>query len=119
MKPVVLVGKGDVSEALIKETVEALATHELIKVKILESSLMDRHEVGEELGNACGAEVAQTLGRTLLLYKAAKEPRLELPKGDKDEKSPKAPVKAPVKDPKRSLGAQGAKKYKDGPTKKK
>jgi RNA-binding protein len=80
LKPVVLVGKADVSPALINETIEALAIHELIKVKILESSLMDRHEVGRELSVACRAEVAQVLGRTLLLYKAAKEPQLVLPK---------------------------------------
>ena len=89
MKPVVLIGKGDVSEALIKETIEALATHELIKVKILESCLMDRHEAGAELSAGCKAEVAQVLGRTLLLYKAAKEPRLELPKESKESKTKK------------------------------
>jgi RNA-binding protein len=93
LKPVVLVGKGDVSEALIKETSEALATHELIKVKILESCLMDRYAVGEELSSGCKAEVAQVLGRTLLLYKAAKEPRLELPKESKESKAKKAAEK--------------------------
>ena len=85
LKPVVTVGKGDVSEALLKETAEALASHELIKVKILESCFMDRHEVGEQLSEGCGAEVAQVLGRTLLLYKAADQPRLELPKAVKGE----------------------------------
>jgi len=86
LKPVITVGKGDISEALIKETSEALASHELIKVKILESCLMDRHEVAAELSAGCQAEVAQVLGRTLLLYKAAKEPRLELPKEAKAKK---------------------------------
>ena len=86
LKAVVTVGKGDISEALIKETSEALATHELIKVKILESCFMDRYEVGAELSAGCKAEVAQVLGRTLLLYKAAKEPRLELPKEAKVKK---------------------------------
>jgi len=80
LKPVIQVGKGDVSEALIKETAEALASHELIKVKILESCFMDRKDVAAALSEACGADVAQILGRTLLLYKAAKEPKLELPK---------------------------------------
>lgn len=87
MKPVILVGKGDISEALVKETAEALAAHELIKVKILESCLMDRHEVAEELAKACGAETAQVLGRTILLYKEAKEPKIELP-NEKKEKKP-------------------------------
>ena len=86
LKPVILVGKGDVSEALIRESSEALASHELIKVKVLESCMMDRHSVAEELSAACEAEIAQVLGRTLLIYKAAKEPRLELPKEAKAKK---------------------------------
>ena len=81
LKPVIMVGKGEVNEALIKETAEAIACHELIKVKILESCAMDRFEVAEGLAAACAAEVAQVLGRTLLLYKKAKEPKIELPKG--------------------------------------
>ncbi len=80
LKPVITVGKGEVNEALIKETAEAIACHELIKVKILESCIMDRFEVAEALAAACEAEVAQVLGRTLLLYKQAKEPKIELPK---------------------------------------
>lgn len=81
LKPVIMVGKGEISEALVNETAEALASHELIKVKILESCMMDRFEVADALAVACAAEVAQVLGRTLLLYKRAKEPKIELPKG--------------------------------------
>lgn len=79
LKPVILVGKGEVGEALIEETTAALASHELIKVKILESCLVDRHEVAETLAEACGAQVAQVLGRTVLLYRKSAEPKLELP----------------------------------------
>jgi len=80
LNPVITIGKGEVSEPLVRETVEALEHHELIKVKILESCIMDRHEVADELAGACGAEVAQVLGRTFLLYRKATEPKLELPK---------------------------------------
>ena len=80
LKPVITVGKGEVNDALVKETAEAIASHELIKVKILESCLLDRFEVAGKLAAACQAEVAQVLGRTLLLYKKAKEPKIELPK---------------------------------------
>jgi len=79
LKPVINVGKSDVSEALIKETSTALDAHELIKVKLLESCAMDRGEVSRLLAEGCGAEVAQILGRTFLLYRQAKEPKLELP----------------------------------------
>jgi len=80
LKPVITVGKGEISEALVNETAEAIASHELIKVKILESCTMDRFEVADRLASACAAEVAQVLGRTLLLYRQAKEPKIELPK---------------------------------------
>ncbi len=81
LTPVITVGKGEISEPLVRETNEALEHHELIKVKILESCIMDRHEVAGELAEACGAEVAQVLGRTFLLFRKAEEPKLELPKG--------------------------------------
>ncbi|SRR6266540_3155921 len=80
LKPVIMVGKGEITEALVRETAEAIASHELIKVKILESCLMDRFEVAEGLAEACEADVAQVLGRTILLYKKGKEPKIELPK---------------------------------------
>lgn len=80
LKPVIMVGKNEVNDALAAETATALATHELIKVKILESCEMDRHEVADALAKACGADVAQVLGRTLLLYRKGDEPKIELPK---------------------------------------
>jgi len=79
LKPVILVGKGEVNQPLVQETASALESHELIKIKLLESCLMDRHEVADALAGACGAEVAQVLGRTLLLYRKGKEPKIELP----------------------------------------
>lgn len=80
LKPVVLVGKNEVNESLTLETTAALADHELIKVKVLESCEMDRHEVAEKLAEATEADIAQILGRTVLLYKRGEEPKIELPK---------------------------------------
>ena len=79
IKPVIMVGKGEISAALIKETDEALNSHELIKVKILESCPSDREVVAKGVADACTAEIAQMLGRTFLLYRRAKEPKIELP----------------------------------------
>ena len=79
LKPVIMVGKGEISDTLLRETDEALAVHELIKVKILESCLLGRDEVAAELSVACRADIAQILGRTILLYKRARDPKIELP----------------------------------------
>ncbi len=83
LKPVITIGKGEITEAVCGETAAALEFHELIKVKILESCLMDRHETAERLALECSAEVAQVLGRTVLLYKRSKEAKIELPEGAK------------------------------------
>jgi RNA-binding protein len=80
LKPVVMIGKGEVNEQVCQETDAALEFHELVKVKILESCVMGRYEVAEHLADACSAEVAQVLGRTLLLYRGKKEAKIELPK---------------------------------------
>ncbi len=88
LKPVITIGKGELSEALTHETDEALESHELIKVKMLESCTMDRHEAAGGLAAACRAEIAQVLGRTFLLYRQAKEPKLELPKEAKPARQP-------------------------------
>ncbi len=79
LRPVIVVGKGEVNEAVVAETCAALKSHELVKVKILESCLLDRTEVATDLAAACQAEVAQILGRTFILYKRGETPRLELP----------------------------------------
>jgi RNA-binding protein len=89
LNPVITVGKGEISDSLIMETGEALSAHELIKVRILESCMLDRKEVAELLADGCLAEVAQILGRTILLYRKAKEPKLELPKESKVAKAAK------------------------------
>jgi len=69
---VVQVGSSGVTKGVIKATEEALADHELIKVK-----LADTREVRAEslaaLVAGTGAEVAQTIGRTVLLFKKKKK----------------------------------------------
>jgi RNA-binding protein len=80
LRPLLTVGKHGLTEDLIREVDQCLLAHELIKVKVLESSPLGRSEVGPRLGEATGCAVAQTLGRTVLLYRPhPEEPRIELP----------------------------------------
>lgn len=81
LAPVAHVGKGGLTEAFVKGVDQALATHELIKLKVLDSADVDRHEAAEELARRTGAEVAQVLGYTILLYRPdPEEPRIVLPR---------------------------------------
>lgn len=79
LKPVILIGKKEVDQALIAETEAALTHHELIKIKVLENCPLDRHEAADALSEATGSDVAQVLGKTFLLYRSAEKPVIVLP----------------------------------------
>ena len=83
LKALIHVGKKEIEEALIIETNAALDHHELIKVKLLESCSLGKHEASGVLADACAAEVAQILGKTFLLYRPAATPVIVLPTTDK------------------------------------
>ena len=83
LKALIQIGKKEIEEALITEANAALDHHELIKVKLLESCTLDKQEASGMLAGACGAEVAQILGKTFLLYRPATPPVIALPTADK------------------------------------
>lgn len=73
LRPVVQIGQQGVSPAVVEATSEALDTHELIKVKVLESAPEDRFETARALAEATSSELVQVLGRTILLYRPSPE----------------------------------------------
>jgi RNA-binding protein len=83
LSPVVQVGVGGVSDPVVAKTVRELERHELIKVKVSGDAPEDTRETGEALARACGAELAQTIGRTCVLYRRRKkDPRITLPSAE-------------------------------------
>jgi RNA-binding protein len=78
LKVVVQVGKTGVTPGVIAATKEALKTHELVKVKI-EAEKEDREEALAQLAKDTGADIAQALGKTALLFKQRKnKPKIKL-----------------------------------------
>ncbi|MBR5826721.1 MAG: ribosome assembly RNA-binding protein YhbY [Clostridia bacterium] len=74
LEPLFQVGKGGMSDALIKQTDDALRARELIKVKVLlESSPITPRETADELAKATGAEVIQVIGGVIVLYRESPE----------------------------------------------
>ena len=72
------VGKGEIDETLIKSTAACLAARELIKMKVLETSLYSAREAAELLAEQTGAEVVQVIGSKFVLFlKKKKESRFE------------------------------------------
>jgi RNA-binding protein len=79
LNPVIMVGKEEIDDNLMKSVEEVLEAHELIKVKIQKGCLLDRYQVAEELSRRTGAVTAQVLGQTILLYRPSDKKRIELP----------------------------------------
>jgi RNA-binding protein len=80
LEPVVRVGRAGVTPSVIEETKRSLHAHELIKVRIENDDSAQRKAIAEELATACNAEVAGTIGKLAILYRARdEEPEIELP----------------------------------------
>lgn len=73
------IGKGGISENLIKTVSDALEARELIKMSVLENSGEDTRDMAAQLATATGAEVVGVIGRKIILYRASeKDKRIEL-----------------------------------------
>jgi RNA-binding protein len=78
--PLIQVGKEGLSDALLSAVAKTLADHELVKVRVLEASPLDRHEIAAPLAAALGAHVVGTVGRIVLLYRMrVEQPGIQLP----------------------------------------
>ena len=80
-KPVVQIGQAGLTDSVNEAIRQALQTHELIKIKLGSEVELDAAEVGAEIEAACSAQLAQIIGRTLIVYKRrAKDPKINLPR---------------------------------------
>lgn len=69
LDPIFRIGKEGFSEALAQGVLEALIPRELIKVKILQNSEVDKNEVAYQIAEAIEAEIVGVIGRTIIFYK--------------------------------------------------
>jgi RNA-binding protein len=81
LKPLIQIGNEGVTAALLKTVTEAFNTRELLKVKALDSAPDDPRATADAIVAALdGVGVAQTIGRTIVLYRPFEEdPEIRLP----------------------------------------
>ena len=73
------VGKGGISENLVKTVSDALEARELIKLGVLENSGETARDIAEALAKETSSEVVAVLGRKLILYRESeKNKKIEL-----------------------------------------
>lgn len=63
------IGKGGISENLIKTVSDALEARELIKLSVLENCDYTVREAADALAEALGADVCGVIGRKVILYR--------------------------------------------------
>jgi RNA-binding protein len=83
LEPIVQMGKQGLTTSVETAVEQALETHELVKVRLGTECPDDRGAVAEKLAAALKADVAQQLGRTILLYRRhPTKPKIVLPKAE-------------------------------------
>lgn len=81
LSPVVLLGNKGASEAVVKELGQALAIHELVKVKLSGGDKDERQAQLDALLTGSGAEAVQQIGHVAVLFRRnADEPKIALPR---------------------------------------
>ncbi|TCJ18204.1 YhbY family RNA-binding protein [Parasulfuritortus cantonensis] len=79
LKPVVMIGGNGLTDAVLKEAERALAAHELVKIRCLGDDRAAREAWLVEICARLDCAPVQHIGKILLVYKPAEEPRLALP----------------------------------------
>ncbi|WMJ76568.1 MULTISPECIES: ribosome assembly RNA-binding protein YhbY [unclassified Sedimentibacter] len=74
------IGKGGVTENVIKQIDDALEARELIKISILNNSMLEAKDTANEIAAAVGAEYVQSIGNKFVLYRESKEKQINMPK---------------------------------------
>jgi RNA-binding protein len=74
LKPTVMIGKEDITPAVISSIDDYLNAHELVKVQIQDGSLVEPKDAANAIAEELGAEFVQAIGRRFVLYRRAADP---------------------------------------------
>lgn len=78
--PIFQLGKGGITENFIIQVDQALEARELIKVNVLNNSLIDPKVAANDIAKRTGAEFVQSIGNKFVLYRESKNnKKIELP----------------------------------------
>ncbi len=96
LEPEFQIGKGGLTDGVVKQTLDSFNTKELIKIKVLvESAPQSPREFADLLAEKAGCEVIQVIGGVIVLYKKNDELGKAKPKKQVKKKTkPLANVKA-------------------------
>ncbi|MBD8916340.1 MAG: ribosome assembly RNA-binding protein YhbY [Pseudobutyrivibrio sp.] len=80
LTPIMQIGKSSLTPEIIRAADEALEARELIKISVLKNCFDDPKAIAEMMAERTHSEVVRVIGKKIVLYRAAKKPKIELPK---------------------------------------
>ncbi|MFZ5969530.1 MAG: ribosome assembly RNA-binding protein YhbY [Bacillota bacterium] len=81
IKPITQIGKGGITDSFVQQLDDALEAREIVKVHVLENSLLDAKEAANEVAKLTGAEFVQAIGNKFVIYRKSKEnSTIEIPR---------------------------------------
>ncbi|MCI9627431.1 MAG: ribosome assembly RNA-binding protein YhbY [Clostridia bacterium] len=81
IQPIFQIGKGGINDNLVQQLDDALEKRELIKVTVLENSMLDPRETCETCARRTDAQPVIAIGSKFVLYRESKKKKvIELPK---------------------------------------
>ena len=80
LHPVVMIGDKGLTDAVIKEVINSLDAHEIIKIKVLGDDRNFRRSIIDDLCDKTGSFCVQHIGKLLILYRQNEKAKIVLPK---------------------------------------
>ena len=78
---ILIIGKGGITQQVIKQANDALTAREIIKGKVLENSDLTSRQAADMLSEEVSSDVVQVIGSKFVLYRPnPDEPQIKLPK---------------------------------------
>lgn len=78
-KTIFQIGKDALGDNLIEQVDHAIEARELVKISVLKNSPVDIEETAFDLARLTDSELVQIIGRTIVLYRPSRNPKIVLP----------------------------------------
>lgn len=79
LNPVVIIGNAGLTEAVMEEIKQALAFHELVKIKLNGQDKNARQVMVNDISTNCDAHHVQSIGHVAVFFKPSEEKKITFP----------------------------------------